>query len=147
MLEEAPKEHEGVEGHGLSRVVVRVVPPGEGDVLAVEGEDAVIGDGDAMGVVGQILEDVFGASEGRLGIRVPVGLVGEREQEIEGLSVGDDLGGKAQRAVGIGLTNGIAEEGAEVAGERFDGEEEIDLGNTDPAAAIAGEAAAGNQEV
>lgn len=67
--------------------------------------------------------------------------------EDRGLSVGDDLGWNGEGAVGIGLTNGVAEQCAEVPGERLDGEEEIDLGNADPAATIAGKAAAGNQAV
>jgi hypothetical protein len=147
VLEEAAQEPHGVERHGLVRVVIRVVAPGEGDVLAIEREDALVGDGDAVGVVGQVGEHLLGASEGRFGVRVPVRLVGACEQEIEGLSVGDDLGRKAQRAVDIGLTNGVAEQCAEVPGERLDGEEEIDLGNADPAATVAREAASGNQAV
>ena len=36
--EEASQELDGVESHGLLRVVVGIVTPGEGDVLAVEGD-------------------------------------------------------------------------------------------------------------
>ena len=81
--------------------------------LAVEGDDAPVGDGDAVGVVGQIGEHLLGTPEGRLGIGVPVGLVRAGDQEVEGLSVGHDFSGNLQRAVGIGLANGSAEECAE----------------------------------
>ena len=78
---------------------------------------------------------------------MPVGLVRAREQEIERLSAGDELGRNLERAAGIGLANGIAKQGAEPSGECLDGEEEIDLGNAHPAAAIEREAAAGHDTV
>ena len=40
VLEEATQEHHGVEFHGLWFVAIGIVAPGEGDGLAIEGEDA-----------------------------------------------------------------------------------------------------------
>lgn len=39
----------------------------EGDLAVGEGDDAMVRDGDAVGVAAQIAEDVLGAAKGRLG--------------------------------------------------------------------------------
>ena len=40
--------------------------------MIVDREQAMVGDGDAMGVAGQVLQDVLRAAEGRLGVDDPV---------------------------------------------------------------------------
>ena len=62
-------EGEG-EGAGPGTPVVLVA---EGDVVVVDSDQPVVGDGDAMGVAGQILQDGVGAVEGWLGVNDPVG--------------------------------------------------------------------------
>ncbi len=62
----------GGNGHDLLLAAVSIVPPAEGDVIVVEGNEAMVGDGDAMGVARQVVENVLGAAEGRLGIDDPV---------------------------------------------------------------------------
>ncbi len=42
-------------------IVVSGVAPTEGDLSVGEGDQAMVGDGHAMGVAAQILEDIFGA--------------------------------------------------------------------------------------
>jgi hypothetical protein len=49
-----------------------IVFPAERDLAVLEGEQARVGDGDAMGVAGQVMEDVFGSAEGWLGVNDPV---------------------------------------------------------------------------
>ena len=44
----------------------------ETDALGVEGDEPRIGDGDAVGVAREIGEHLFGASEGALGVDVPL---------------------------------------------------------------------------
>jgi len=51
-----------------------VVLVGEGHVLAIEGEEAVVADRYAMGVAPEIPQDGGGATEGGFGIDHPVGL-------------------------------------------------------------------------
>ena len=41
----------------------------------------MVGDGYAMGVAGQVVEDMFGAAEGRLGVYNPV-LLAELPEEV-----------------------------------------------------------------
>jgi hypothetical protein len=48
---------------------VRIVLPAEGDGLAIEGDEPVIGDGYTVGIPGQILQQVIGAAERRFGVR------------------------------------------------------------------------------
>ena len=70
--EESPQEFVGGEGHLLLLVPMGIVFPAERDLAVLEGEQAMVGDGDAMGVTGQVVEDVFGSAEGWLGINDPV---------------------------------------------------------------------------
>jgi len=43
-----------------------IVSPAEGDAIVVEGHEAMVGNGDAMGVAGQIVENLFGTPKGGL---------------------------------------------------------------------------------
>jgi hypothetical protein len=53
-------------------VVVRGVAPTKGNLLVGQGDESVVGDGDAMGVAAQILEHILGATEGWLGVDHPM---------------------------------------------------------------------------
>ena len=70
--EEAAQELAGVERHDALLAAVGIIPPAEVDALAVEGDQAVVGDGDAMGVAAEIAQHMFRSAEGRLGIDDPV---------------------------------------------------------------------------
>ena len=58
--------------HDLLLAAVSIVPPAEGDAIVLEGHEAMVGDGDAMGVAGQVVEHMFGAAKGWLGVDHPV---------------------------------------------------------------------------
>ena len=49
-----------------------IVFPAERDLAVLEGDQAMIGDGNAMGVTGQVVQDVFGSAEGWLGVDDPI---------------------------------------------------------------------------
>ena len=70
--EKAADELPGVENHGGLLVPVSVVLPAKGDVAVVDGEEALVGDGDAVGVASEVLEHWQGAAVGRLGVDDPV---------------------------------------------------------------------------
>jgi len=70
--QEAAQELLHRQGHETLLVAVRGVPPAKGDLAALQGHQAVIGDGHAVGVAAEITENIFGASEGRLAIDHPV---------------------------------------------------------------------------
>ena len=69
--QEPAYEFFGGDGHRALHVSMSVVPPAERDVVAVEGEQSMIGDGDAMRVTAEITQYLFGTTEGRLGIDDP----------------------------------------------------------------------------
>ncbi len=52
-------------------IVVRIAPA-KGDLVIGQGDEPVVGDGDAMGVLAQITERMLGTSEGPFGVDVPV---------------------------------------------------------------------------
>jgi len=62
----------GRNGHGALHVSVSVIPPTKRDVVAVECEQSMIGDGDAMGITAEITQYVLGAVEGRFGVDDPL---------------------------------------------------------------------------
>jgi hypothetical protein len=92
MQEEASQD---VEGHGTLDSAVSVIAPAEADMLAVEGGDAVVGYGHAVGVTAEITEDTFRSAEGRLGIDVPVLLAQLRDQLFEPRGIMKISGGTA----------------------------------------------------
>jgi len=49
-----------------------IISPAEGDAIVLEGHETMVGDGYSMGVAGQVVENMFGAAEGWLGIDDPV---------------------------------------------------------------------------
>ena len=49
-----------------------IVSPAEGDAIVLEGYEPMVGDGDSMGVAGQVVENVFRAAEGWLGVDHPI---------------------------------------------------------------------------
>ena len=80
---ESAQELMGGNGHDLLFAAMSIVSPTERDALVLEGYEPMVGDGDAMGVAGQIVENVFGAAEGRLGVDDPVLLAEFPEQVTE----------------------------------------------------------------
>jgi hypothetical protein len=85
--QEPPEELGRVQRHRLFPVVVPVVPPAETDLPLREGEEAVVGDGDPVGVAPEILQDLCGAPERGLRIDHPLGLPERRQRLREGLGV------------------------------------------------------------
>src|SRR5260370_29713826 len=59
-------------GHDLLLAAVGVVSPAEGDAIALKGHETMVGDGDAVGIAGQVVENILGAAERWLGIDHPV---------------------------------------------------------------------------
>ena len=87
---EPPQELVESEGHGFALRVVRVVLVGESDGAGglVEGEEAAVADGDAVGVAGKVGEHLPGSAERALGIDVPFGAAGIAHQPGKGARVG-----------------------------------------------------------
>src|SRR4030042_2361406 len=72
MKKEPSDELVSRERHGLLTVVVCIISPSKGNIAVPDGEDAVIADGDPMGISAEVLKYPLGAIEGRFAIDDPV---------------------------------------------------------------------------
>jgi hypothetical protein len=130
VLEEAAEKLVGVETHDLDRVV-GAASISEGDAVIVEREDRFVGEGGAVDVATEVLEDVVGAVDGGLGEDDP--------------RLSEDRFG--EHDAGEGATCQAREDGAKEERERLHRNEEAGTGRADPRAAIGGETTAGHQHV
>jgi len=69
---ETAQELLGRQSHALFLISMSVILPEEDDLVVVKGQEAMIADGDAMGVASQIGQHVVWATKGRLGVDDPV---------------------------------------------------------------------------
>jgi hypothetical protein len=72
MNKEPSQELVGRDRHDLLLAAGCVVFPAEGDAIILERDEAVVGDRDAMGVAGEVVQNVFRSTEGWLGIDDPL---------------------------------------------------------------------------
>jgi len=72
MQQETAQELFGGQGHLPLLISVGIVLPTEGDLIVLESEQAVVGDGHPMGVAGEITQHMMRAAERRFGIDDPV---------------------------------------------------------------------------
>ncbi len=70
--QEAADELGCIEAHDAAPVVVPRIAPAKAHLAVLQAEQPTVGDGDAMGVAGQVLEHMFGTAEGRLGVDYPL---------------------------------------------------------------------------
>jgi hypothetical protein len=87
MLQEPPQELFVRECHGAAFAVVRIVLPAKGHVGIGHLDEAMVGDGDAMRVAGQIVQYVFRPAERFLRIDHPVVFLKRVQKRIECLAV------------------------------------------------------------
>jgi hypothetical protein len=110
--DEAAEKIDGLEVEDFLFAAVSVVAPSQTDHTVAEAEQTVLRDGDAVGVAGEVVEDVSRAAEGLLGVDDPV--------------VFAEIGGHAGSDSGVILfraTKDLEELAAEDARERADREE------------------------
>ena len=62
----------GLEGHGFLAVMVGIIAPEEGNLAILEGEEAIIADGDSVGVSAEVGKNPLGAIEGGFAIDDPL---------------------------------------------------------------------------
>jgi hypothetical protein len=147
--QEPADELDRVERQELLLIPVGRVSPAEGHVAIVHIEQAAIGDGHPVRIASQVLEDMLGIAEGRLGIDHPVQSLELSEEPIEF----NRLLESSERAAQPEFVSAIsaAEQHQELApkhlGEDFAGQEESRMASADPTGVIRGEAASGNQAV
>ena len=98
VLREAAQKLAGRKSHSALLVAVGVVAPEERDLFAIEGQQAMVADGDAMGITAEIAKCLSRSAEGWFGIDDPVFL----EQRI-------DEAGEAPSILEFGSRPGKAE--------------------------------------
>ena len=150
MESEAAEELLSGEGHGLEAVGIGVILVCEGDGAGtgVEGAQAAIGDGHAVGVASQVVQDGVRSDDRALGEDDPAASAHLAEQGREGGGVleGLELSLELEFASGVELEQAGAELALEDFVHRVDGEEPAGLFGTGPGA-LGGETAAGDQAV
>ena len=72
MKQEAAQELMGGDGHDLLLAAVGVISPEKRDPAIAKSDQAMVGNGNAMGVSSQIVQHEIGSAEGRLGVDHPV---------------------------------------------------------------------------
>ncbi len=146
--EEAADELRRLQLHHLDAIAVGVVLPAEAEAAVVEAENTLVGEGDAVGIAAQVLEDLFGAGEGAFGVYDPVILAELAEPLREGSGGREGGGGSGEDELARveGAPEGVEVFATEDLGEGADREEEAG-GRGDPARAVGGESAAGDDAV
>jgi hypothetical protein len=69
--DESAEEICGLKMEDSSFAAVRVIPPPQSDDAVVHAEQAIVGQGDAVGVAGEVVQDLPGPAKGLLGIDDP----------------------------------------------------------------------------
>src|ERR1700730_1500570 len=77
---------------------VRIVFPAKRDSIILERHQSMVGDGDAVRIAGEIVQNMFRTSEGWLGVDHPVFAEEESQERVESAGVTQTLGG----AMGMG---------------------------------------------
>ena len=73
MLQEATQELDRIEfHHPMAVATTLIVLVAEAHRVRVGSRDSAVGDGDAMGVAGEVLQDLLGTAEGWLGVHHPL---------------------------------------------------------------------------
>jgi len=70
--QEAAQELLRTECHHSLFIPVGIILPAESNLVMLESHESMVGDGNAMGIAGEIAEHMMGTAEGGLGIDDPV---------------------------------------------------------------------------
>src|SRR5947207_13150136 len=90
MHQESADELVGVERHHLVvslGAFEAIVLPLEGDALVVERDQAAVGDGNTVGIAGEVAQNVFGAPEGPFAVNHPLAVAQRRQIGREGSGI------------------------------------------------------------
>jgi len=129
MEEEAAQKLGGRQGHDALLTSVSIILIAEGNAFPIEGQQAVIGNGDAMGVAAQIAEHMSGSAERWLGIDDPLLVLQSLHQGFKQLPVLEGGGGTAavQRSVAVEALQCEEELVAKDAAEHRNGQQEAGM--------------------
>jgi len=107
--QEAAQELLHRQGHQALLVAVGGVSPTEGDLIARQGNEAMVGDRGAMGVGAEVVKDIFWTPEGRFAVDDPVPTEEWAQERGESSRRGErlQLSVEAQLALGEGLFESV----------------------------------------
>src|SRR6266852_9462648 len=117
--QKAAQKGGGVEGGEPGDVAVSAVLPAEGDEAVLQGDEPIVGEGDAIGIATEVGEDLLSAGEGGLAVHDPRLTSGVLELTMEVF-----VRSLADRRPGDGLLEEAEQLAAEDLGEHTHGEEE-----------------------
>src|SRR5450631_1536973 len=143
---EAAQEVHCVEGHDALLAAVGIIAPSEADAIPVEGGDAVVGDGHAMGVAAEVAQNMFGATEGRLGVDVPVLAAKLLNQLIKHrrITEGSCWTSEVEQALAVEVAESGEELLTEDSAQNGNRQQEHRMAGMNPAPVIGRQSAAGN---
>lgn len=72
LAKEASDEFVRTQLHAAGFIASAVIPVLERDAIPVDVTQALIGNGDAMGITAEVIDDLLGSAKGRLGVDDPV---------------------------------------------------------------------------
>jgi hypothetical protein len=84
MKKEPPDKFICLQRHGLLTVTVGIISPEKRNIAVPDSEDAVIADGDSMGISAEVLKGPLGAIKGRFAIDDPLLLIEMSPERFEG---------------------------------------------------------------
>ena len=84
MKKEPPDKFICLQRYGLLAVTVGIISPEKRDLAVPDSEEAVIADGDSMGIPAEVLKDPLGAIERRFAIDDPLLVVEVSPERFEG---------------------------------------------------------------
>jgi len=123
--QEAADELVGGDGHDLPSIVVAIVLPREADLAVLDVAQAVVGNGDAVRIASDVVEDLLGPGKGRLGIDDPLGSPQRSQVAPEGARLPQGLQGREEPELpGVeGLVQIFEEKATKETGKHPDGKE------------------------
>ena len=148
MQEKAANKFVGGKLHLCDAPLVTIVLPGEGHVLVGRRDEAMVGDGDSMGIAGEIMQDLLRPGKRALAIDHPVGKAERRQIGGKGIGVGEVLkvAEEAQVSGAMGGAKLFQEQAAVEAREDAFWEEKTRSAG-DPLPCIRGKSATGDEAV
>lgn len=137
MQQEATDELSSRKSHGALLIFAGVVFPTKGKVAVLECEQAMVGDGHAVGVAAQISQDLLWSTKGRLGVDDPLFGSQRSQERIEVARVREVRQGamKGEFAKVESVVQCLEKETAEQPGEHVNGKKEA-LATTNPVSTI-----------
>jgi hypothetical protein len=134
----AAEEVDGIEGHDALLAAVGIIAPAEADALAIEGGDAVVGDGHAVSVAAEVAEDMFGSAERRLGVDVPVLVAKLLDQLIEhrGIAQRSGRASEVEPSLAVELAEADEELVAEHGAQNGNRQQEHRMAGRDPSLVV-----------